>query len=92
MARHHDDYMKATLTLDEDIAEFLKEQARLLGKPFVQVVNDTLRRGMSSGDRVAPARPYRVTPISSGFAPGVDPLKLKEILHEEDDERYRRLI
>ena len=89
--RHHDVSMKATLTLDEDLAEFLKEQARRLGKPFDQVVNETLRQGISLDVGETPTRPYRVQPMHGGFAPGVDPLKLKEILHEEDDERYRKL-
>ena len=83
--------MRTTLTLDNDVADYLKEQARLLEVSFKQVVNDTLRRGMSPGIREAPARPYRVRPNHGGLAPGVDPLKLKEIMYEEDDERIRRL-
>ena len=82
--------MRTTLTLDDDIADFLKEQARLLERPFKQVVNDTLRRGMSPGTREAPARPYRVKPISSGFALGVDEMRLKDLLEEEDIENYLR--
>ena len=83
--------MRTTLTLDSDIADYLREQVRLRGCSFKQVVNDTLRRGMSPGIREAPARPYRVEPISSGFAPGVDPLRLKEMMYEEDDEKFRKL-
>ena len=83
--------METTLTLDNDVAECLKKQARLLDKPLEQVVNDILRREMSPGAEEAPRPKYRVTPISSEFAPGVDQLRLKEILHEEDDERYLRL-
>ena len=33
--------MRTTLTLDDDIADFLKRQARLLNKPFKEVVNET---------------------------------------------------
>ncbi len=73
--------MRTTLTLDDDIADFLREQARLLGRPFKQVVNDVLRRGMSPVVREAPA-PYRVNPIHSGLAPGVDPLKLNQLNDE----------
>ncbi len=83
--------MRTTLTLDNDIADYLKEQTRLLDKPFKQVVNDTLRRGMSPGIRDAPARPYRVTPIDSEFAPGVDQMRLKDIMHNEDDEKFWKL-
>ena len=84
-------HMRTTLTLDNDVADYLKEQAQLLGQPFKQVVNDTLRRGMSPGSREALRPKYRVKPIHGGFAPGVDPLKLKEIMYEEDDENYLKL-
>ncbi|MCY4421970.1 MAG: hypothetical protein OXC06_02750 [Acidimicrobiaceae bacterium] len=39
--------MRTTLTLDDDLAAALKEQAQRVGQPFKQVVNDTLRRGLS---------------------------------------------
>ena len=53
---HHDVYMRTTLTLDDDLADSLRERARLLGRPFKQIVNDTLRRGMSPAAREAPGR------------------------------------
>ena len=43
--------MRTTLTLDDDLAAALKEQARRADQPFKQVVNDTLRRGLSPGTR-----------------------------------------
>lgn len=39
--------MRTTLTLDDDIAATLKREARMSGRPFKQVVNDTIRRGLS---------------------------------------------
>lgn len=71
--------MRTTLTLDNDIADSLKERARLLDKPFKQVVNDTLRRGMAPAVREAAAPKYRVVPNRSGLAPCVDPLKLNQL-------------
>ena len=79
--------MRTTLTLDNDIADSLKEQAQLLGKPFKQVVNDALRRGMSPAVRETPA-PYSVDPIHSGFAPGVDPLKLNQLNDQLEAEEF----
>ena len=71
--------MRTTLTLDDDIAEFLKRQARLLNKPFKEVVNETLRRGMSPTMGERPRPDYRVLPNRSGLAPGIDPLKLNRL-------------
>ena len=79
--------MRTTLTVDDDIADSLKEESRLLGKPFKQVVNDTLRRGMSPSVRETP-EPYTVDPIDSGFAPGVDPLKLNQLNDQLEAEEF----
>ena len=70
--------MRTTLTLDDDLAATLKERARLLDQSFKQVVNDTLRRGLSPG----PANPrstYRVKPHRTGLRVGIDPLRLNQL-------------
>lgn len=73
--------MRTTLTLDDDVADSLKEQARLLNMPFKRIVNDVLRRGMSPGAQED--RPvFRVTPLSGGFRPGVDLLRLNQLNDE----------
>lgn len=80
--------MKTTLTLDDDVVDFLREQCRLQDKPFERVVNETLRHGMkmsvpsepvadSGGD--SGLQPFKVVPFSSKFKPGVDQLKLNQI-------------
>ena len=69
--------MKTTLTLDDDVADFLREQCRLQDKPLERVVNETLRRGMETPAPPEPAAdgredfmpPFKVTPSHSGFAP-----------------------
>ncbi len=83
--------MRTTLTLDNDVADYLKEQVRLQGCSFKQVVNDTLRRGMSPATTEAPRPKFRVRPNHGGFAPGVDPLKIKELMYEEEDEKFLKL-
>lgn len=80
--------MRTTLTLDDEIAEALRERARLLNRPFRRVVNDALRRGLDAAADETPLPPYRVVPHRSGFAPGVDPLRLKEIDEELEAERF----
>ena len=80
--------MRTTLTLDDDLAYVLKQRARLLDQSFRQVVNDTLRRGLSPGSADAPRRPYRVRTFSSEYAPGVDRLNLMDFADDLDDEQY----
>jgi len=38
--------MRTTLTLDDDLATMLKREAESSGRPFHDVVNDAIRRGM----------------------------------------------
>ena len=78
--------MRTTLTLDDDVADALRERARLLNIPFKQVVNDAMRRGMSPGAREAPPPGYRVAPNHSGLIPGIDPLKLNQTIAQLDAE------
>ena len=71
--------MRITVTIDDDIVGDLQEQASLLNRPFKQVVNEALRRGLSPAAR-EDRPPFRVKPLPGGLRPGVDPLKLKEFL------------
>ena len=91
--------MKTTLTLEDDVADYLREQCRLQDKPFERVVNETLRRGMKTsapsesaadGEKESKPPPFRVVPNHSGFAPGVDSLSPKDILEEMYLEDYFR--
>ena len=81
--------MRTTLTLDDDIADALREQAHLLDKPFKQVVNDALRRGLSPSpleDRPV----FRIKPLSGGLLPGIDPLKLNQLYDQLEVEEFLR--
>ena len=81
--------MRTTLTLDDDLADALKERARLLDKPFKQVVNDALRRGLSPTppeDRPV----FEVKPICGGLLPGIDPLRLNQLYDQLETEDFLR--
>ena len=40
--------MRTTLTIDDHLARALKERAHRSGKPFKQIVNETLRAGLAT--------------------------------------------
>ena len=67
------------MTLDQDVADFLKAQSRLQDEPFRQVVNEVLRRGMAPGAQGPPMPRFRIVPNRSGLAPSVDPLRLNQL-------------
>ena len=88
MVAHYDVFMRTTLTLDDDVAEKLREQARLQDRSFKQVVNDALRRGMSPDIREDPRPKYRVEPNHSALVPGIDPTKLNQINDQLEAEAF----
>ena len=80
--------MRTTLTLDNDVAHFLKEQSRLQDKPFKQVVNETLRRGMAPGPPEPEQPRFRIDPNRSGLAPGVDPRRFNQLNDQLEAEDF----
>ena len=77
--------MRTILTIDDDIAAALRDRARALNRPFEQLVNETLRRGISLAAR-KDLSPYRIIPNQSGFRPGIDPLRLSQLSDELETE------
>ena len=82
--------MRTTLTIENDIADYLREQSRLYEKSFKQVVNETLRRGMSQEVSQKPRKRFKVRTFKGGFAPGIDPLRLNQLNDELEVEDFLR--
>lgn len=79
--------MRTTLTIDDDLADSLKEQARLRDVPFKYVVNETLRRGLAPS-QTTPRRPFKVRPIGGAFRPGIDPTRLNQLYDQLEIEAF----
>jgi Arc/MetJ family transcription regulator len=75
--------MRTTLTLDDDLVARLRKLAHVRGTSFKAVVNETLRRGLTS-PAASPRRPRRVRldTFSSAFRPGVDPERLNQLVDD----------
>ena len=81
--------MRTTLTLDDDVAEKLHRLAQRSGRSFKGVVNETLRRGLSTGIKPAGKHPrFNVRAHASGFRAGVDIGKLNQLVDDLDLERF----
>jgi hypothetical protein len=52
--------MGTTLTLDDDVATKLKAESRRAGRPFREIVNETLRRGPASRSVTAQRQAFRI--------------------------------
>jgi hypothetical protein len=81
--------MRTTLTIDDDLIEVLKALAHQRGVSFKSLVNETLRRGLTAGDKPpAVADAFRVPSARRGFRPGIDPLKLNRLADELETEGF----
>lgn len=80
--------MRATLTLEPDLARKLKALAHKRGQSFNQTLNDVVRQGLAAQPRPARAPRYEVEPHRGGFRPGVDPGKLNLLAEELEVEGF----
>lgn len=81
--------MRTTVTLDDDVADALKRQARERGTSFKEVLNDTVRQGLARSHAVPP---YRVPSRRMGLRPGIDIDKALALAAAvEDAETIRKL-
>ena len=81
--------MRTTLTLDEDVAAKLKDEARRSGKPFKQVVNEALRQSLAARRSSKRIPPFRVRPFKMGLRPGLSYDCVSELLEQVEGPGYR---
>ena len=82
--------MRTALTLDDDIAAKLKAEARRLGRPFRDVVNDALRRGLTARGQSSAHSPFQVTARDLGaLRPGISLDNVGELLEQAEGPLHR---
>ncbi len=85
--------MRTTLTIDDRIAKALKALAHRSGKPFKQVLNETLQAGLAAREGPGKARPYRLKVASlGGVLPGIDLTKALRLAASLEDEEIARKL
>lgn len=77
--------MRTTLTLDPDVARLIEEAVHRERRPFKQVVNDALRRGLAPSPS-SEAEPYELVPHESGLRAGLDLSGFNRLADELEDE------
>lgn len=83
--------MRTTVTLDDDVAAKLQEEARRQRTSFKEVLNSSVRKGLRAA---APegAKPYRLNPRPLRVRPGIDLDRALALSGElEDAEILRKL-
>ena len=84
--KHHDAQMRTTLTLDPDVARLLAEEAHRQRKPFKQVVNEAIRKGLAPSPEARSQGTFRVQPYKTTLRPGIDVASLDKLVDELEDD------
>jgi hypothetical protein len=82
--------MRTRLTLDDDVAAKLKAESRRAGRPFREIVNETLRRGLASRRIAAQRQPFKVTARDLGdLKPGLALDNVAELIERLEGPLHR---
>jgi hypothetical protein len=75
--------MRTTLSLDDDVAQLLNKEVRRSGDSFKEVVNRSLRAGLTASKQPV-RKPFRVKPWNLGLPPFEKVEELLEYLEGPD--------
>jgi hypothetical protein len=82
--------MRTTLTLDDDIAAKLKAESRRSGRPFRDIVNETLRQGLAIRRSTAKRQPFNVKVRDLGnLRPGLSLDNIAELIEQVEGPVHR---
>jgi hypothetical protein len=75
--------------LDEDVRAKLEAEMRKSGKSFKETVNETLRFGLLSRQKVHQAKPFKVQARNMGLRPGFSYDKVWDLIEEVEGPDYK---
>ena len=82
--------MRTTLTLDDDVAAKLKAESRRAGRPFREIVNETLRHGLASRRVTAQRRALKIVPRDLGdLRPGLSLDNVADLIEQVEGSLHR---
>jgi hypothetical protein len=82
--------MRTTLTLDDDVAAKLKAESRRAGRPFREVVNEALRRGLASRRVTAARQAFKISVRDLGdLKPGLCLDNVAELIEQVEGSPHR---
>ena len=82
--------MRTTLTLDDDVAAKLKAESRRAGRPFREIVNETLRRGLTSRRVTARRQAFKISARDLGdLKPGLSLDRVADLIEHVESSLHR---
>ena len=81
--------MRTTVTLDDDLAQKVKDYAHRTRTSFKVALNTLLSRALASQELPhEPRKRFRIAPHSGGFKPGIDVRKLNQLVDQLEAEEF----
>ena len=82
--------MRTTLTLDDDVAAKLRAESRRAGRPFKEIVNETLRSGLASRRSAARGQAFKITARDLGdVKPGLSLDNVADLIEQTEGSLHR---
>ena len=82
--------MRTTLTLDDDVAAKLRTESRRAGRPFREIVNETLRRGLATRRITGQRSAFNITARDLGdLKPGLSLDNVAELIEQVEGSAFR---
>lgn len=81
--------MRTTLTLDDDVAARLEQEARRSGRSFKETVNELLRFALRARRRPEPRRPFKVEARDLGLRAGLSYDRVGDLLDAVEGPLHR---
>ncbi|MDE0241989.1 MAG: antitoxin [bacterium] len=78
--------MRTTLTLDPDVARLLTEEAHRQRKPFKQIVNEAIRKGLAPSTGETRQGLFRVRRHRTSLRSGIDVASFNKLADELEDD------
>jgi hypothetical protein len=80
------------LTLDRDVADYLKKEMRQTGQGLKVTINEALRRGLRIAGKPPWSPHFEIRPHAFGVKPGIDLDRMNQLADElEAEETVRKL-
>ena len=80
---------RTTITLDQDVADKLKNEMRRTGTSFKETVNAVLRRGLAPAKHKPVQEPFKVKARDMGLRPGLSYDKVWDLIEFSEGPFYR---
>jgi len=74
--------VRTTLTLDEDVRAKLELEMRRTGRSFKEIVNETLRLGLTARKEAKSAKPFEIYARDLHARPGINFDNIEELLDQ----------